>query len=255
MSQVAPRPLLDPSAITELVSQYWRVSVVEVTGSTQIDLLEKAKHGALQDGEVLLTEYQESGKGRLDRTFEAPASTALMFSLYSEPAIDKSEWSFIPLLAGLSVALAVHETNRKTEVTVKWPNDLLVGEKKLGGIIAQVTEKGVVIGIGINVSMSLDQLPVSHATSLLIEAAENLNRNLICAAILNTFYDLLHRWIEGEDLLHLYREMSATLGREVEIELPGGNRMNGFASDFSRTGELILRDGTRVTVGDVIHLR
>jgi BirA family biotin operon repressor/biotin-[acetyl-CoA-carboxylase] ligase len=255
MSPVVPRPLLDVSMIAELVSQYWRVSVVEVTGSTQLDLLEKAKLSAVQDGEVLLTEYQESGKGRLDRTFEAAPSTALMFSLYIEPAIEKSEWSFIPLLAGLSVALSVNEINPSINVTLKWPNDLLIGEKKLGGIIAQATENGVVLGIGINVEMDVNQLPVAHATSLLLEAADNLNRNSICAAILNTFRDLLERWIAGEDLLHLYYERSATLGREVAIQLPGNKSVSGLASSFSRSGELILEDGTRVTVGDVIHLR
>ena len=255
MSPVVPRPLLDVSAITEHVSQYWRVSVVEVTGSTQLDLLEKAKHSTLKDGDVLLAEYQKSGKGRLDRTFEAAPSTALMLSLYIEPKIEKHEWSFIPLLTGLSVVIALQKRNQDTEIRLKWPNDLFVGEKKIGGIIAQAVEKGVVIGIGINVAMNSDQLPVPHATSLLIEGAKHLDRNVLCSEILNTLDELLQRWISGEDLLHLYREKSATLGQDVEIELPGGNRITGLASDFSRAGELILRDGTRVTVGDVIHLR
>lgn len=255
MCPVTPRPLLNSSVIAQQVSQYWRVSVVEVTGSTQEDLLQKVSDLTIQDGDVLATEFQRSGRGRLDRTFEADASTALMLSLYISPQVDRSEWSFIPLIAGLSAAHAISHINPEIDISLKWPNDLLIGAKKCGGIIAQAVAQGIVVGIGINVEMSKEQLPVSHATSLAIEGARVLDRNQLAAALLNSFADLHQRWEAGEDLLHLYKEKCATLGREVEVHLPDGTQITDAAIDISKVGELVLRSGTRITSADVIHLR
>ena len=255
MSIDTPRPPLDSAVISQKISRYWRVSVVEVTGSTQDDLAALVARDEAIHGAVLVTEYQSAGRGRLDRTFDAPQSSALLFSLFIEPKREKNEWSILPLLAGLVSTLAISELDPRFTVELKWPNDLQIAGKKLGGIIAQATDSGVVIGIGINVGMNRSELPIELATSLMIEEFGILDRNLILASILNNFEELLGRWEDGEDLRHLYRERSATLSQKIQVELPGGEKRNGFAEDISPAGELILEGGERITVGDIVHLR
>jgi len=255
VSTVTPRPPLDVSLISEKISRYWRVSVVEVTGSTQDDLLASVARNDARNGDVIVTEYQSAGRGRLDRKFGAPHSSALMFSLYLEPARDKSDWSFLPLLSGLIASLALTEIDPRIEVSLKWPNDLLIGERKIGGIIAHATENGIVIGIGINVAMTESELPVTHATSLALSQFRELDRNIILANILTQYEEIFLRWEAGEDLRHLYRDRSATIGKEVRVDTPQAAHINGLAIDIAPNGELILKDGNRVTVGDVVHLR
>jgi BirA family biotin operon repressor/biotin-[acetyl-CoA-carboxylase] ligase len=241
--------------ISEKISRYWRVSVVEVTGSTQDDIAQRTTEKNAIAGEVLTTEFQSSGRGRLDRKFDAPKSSALMFSFYIEPQREKSDWSFLPLLTGLGVVFALTTLDPEFSPALKWPNDILIGDGKVGGIIAQATDAGVIIGVGINVGMSAEELPVVTATSLALKGFPELNRNLILSTFLNTFEELLKRWEKGEDLRHLYSERSATIGRDVRIEHPDGSHKNGKAVDVTPAGELILEDGSRVTVGDIVHLR
>jgi BirA family biotin operon repressor/biotin-[acetyl-CoA-carboxylase] ligase len=255
VSTVTPRPPLDISLISEKISRYWRVSVVEVTGSTQDDLLASVARNDARNGDVIVTEFQSAGRGRLDRKFDAPHSSALMFSLYLEPTRDKSDWSFLPLLSGLIASLALAEIDPRIEVSLKWPNDLLITEKKVGGIIAHATEHGIVIGIGINVAMTESELPVTHATSLALSQVRELDRNLILANFLTQYEEIFLRWEAGEDLRHLYRDRSATIGKDVRVDTPQGAHINGLAIDIAPNGELILKDGNRVTVGDVVHLR
>ena len=229
--------------------------MVEVTGSTQDDLAQLVNDKKARTGDVIVTEYQSAGRGRLDRKFDAPQSSALMLSFYIRPQRDKSDWSFLTLLTGLSAIFALTKLDPESTPTLKWPNDILLGDGKVGGIIAQVSGDGVVIGVGINVGMSQPELPVSHATSLMLNKFSVLDRNLILASFLNTFEELLERWNDGEDLRHLYNERSETIGREVRIEHPDGSYKIGNAVDITPTGELILEDGSRVTVGDIVHLR
>ena len=241
--------------ISEKISQYWRVSVVEVTGSTQDDLTQLIADRKASNGDVIATEFQSAGRGRLERKFEAPASSALLFSFYIEPQREKSDWSFLPLLTGLSAIFALTKLDPQTSPTLKWPNDILLNGGKVGGIIAQVSGDGVVIGVGINVGMTQEELPVVHATSLALQQYENLDRNLILSAFLTTFEELFSRWQNGEDLRHLYKERSATIGHDIRIENPDGSHKNAKAVDVTPAGELILEDGSRVTVGDIVHLR
>ncbi|MEY4023184.1 MAG: hypothetical protein RLZ23_145 [Actinomycetota bacterium] len=237
MSTVTPRPPLDTVVISEKISRYWRVSVVEVTGSTQDDIAQLVSDKKASSGDVIATEFQSAGR------------------LYIEPRRDKSDWSFLTLLTGLSAVFALTALDPESTPTLKWPNDILMGERKVGGIIAQVSGDGVIIGVGINVGMDQSELPVAHATSLALNNYRTLDRNHILAAFLNTFEELFERWQNGEDLRHLYRERSSTIGQEVRIEHPGGSHKSGRAVDVTPAGELILEDGSRVTVGDIVHLR
>jgi BirA family transcriptional regulator, biotin operon repressor / biotin---[acetyl-CoA-carboxylase] ligase len=250
-----PSPPLNPALISEKISRYWRVSVVEVTGSTQDDLSQSVKKDATRSGTLLIANFQSSGRGRLDRTFSAPPSSALTLSFYLTPHLDRAEWSFLPLLTGLSAISSLKNLDAGLRVSLKWPNDLLVNGRKLGGILVEATSDGVVIGIGVNVAMAQDQLPTKDATSLLLEDFACLDRNLIAVELLNVFHDLYERWQAGEDMRHLYRENCETLGMTIRVELPNAPPATGKATDISRTGELIMESGLRVSVGDVVHLR
>ena len=249
------RTPLDEAEINSRVAPYWRVSVVELTGSTQNDLLQLVESNNALDGQVIATEFQSDGRGRLDRTFQAPAQSALLFSFYIKPRKERSEWGFISLIAGLSLVRAITTIDTAMNVSLKWPNDLIINEKKCAGIIAQTTNEGIVIGIGLNVSMTPNELPVSTATSLAIEGSTITDRNLLLSHLLNTFAELFEAWEEGSELLDEYASASSTIGKKVRIELPGGENLEATVARISHTGELVLDDGRHVSAGDVIHLR
>ena len=255
MSNEVLRTPLDEAEINSRVTPYWRVSVVELTGSTQNDLLQLVESNNALDGQVIATEFQSDGRGRLDRTFEAPAQSALLFSFYIKPRNQRSEWGFIPLIAGLSLVRAITTIDTAMNVSLKWPNDLIINEKKCAGIIAQTTNEGIVIGIGLNVSMTPNELPVSTATSLAIEGSTITDRDLLLSHLLNTFAELFEAWEEGSELLDEYASASSTIGKKVRIELPGGENLEATVARISHTGELVLDDGRHVSAGDVIHLR
>jgi BirA family biotin operon repressor/biotin-[acetyl-CoA-carboxylase] ligase len=140
-------------------------------------------------------------------------------------------------------------------ISIKWPNDLLINEKKVGGIISTIHGDGVIIGIGINISMSAQELPVDHATSLGLVGVSLLDRNLLLSKILNSMETDFTRWDLGETLVDRYFDLSATIMRSVRIELPGGREILAQAISIDEQGQLNLDDGQIVSVGDVIHLR
>ena len=248
-----PSANLDLAEIRSAISRYWRVSVVDVTTSTQSDMRNlKSK----VNGECIVANYQSHGRGRNDRTFEAKESSALLFSFYIEPKREKKDWSFLTLLAGISTARALNSylPGSKT-VELKWPNDLIVDGKKLGGIIAEVDGEGVIVGIGINVDADAIDLPIEEATSLLLSQSSQLNRNLILAEILNEFERTFTSWNLGEIFVDRYREISSTIGKKVKVTPPSGEVIEARAMDIDSSGALLLEGGERVTVGDVVHLR
>ena len=246
------REALNPEKINAAITRYWRVSVVELTGSTQEDLATRVRQGDAKVGDVLASEFQTAGRGRLERSFEAPANTALLFSFYIKPVRSRDYWGWIPLIAGYCVASTLEQFN----ATIKWPNDILIKDKKVSGLIAEIVGDGVVIGIGINVGMESDELPVQTATSLLIEGATDLVRNQILAQILQRFEEQFTAWDQGSDEIGvLYAQLSSTLGKEVRIEYPGGRIQTGLATSISDNGALVIDDQTHVQSADVVHLR
>ncbi len=247
---------LDATLINALSAPYWRVSVVDLTGSTQNDLKELLTNKSIKIGKVIATEYQSAGRGRFDRSFDAPNQSALLFSFFINPKRNNLDWGWIPLIAGYSVLDALKKIDASCEIKIKWPNDLLVAEKKIAGLLCEVFPEGVIVGIGLNVSMKGDQLPVSSATSLSLENFSELNRNILLVAILNNFKERLDLWDQGDDSIQeLYCSASATLGKKVRIQYPDGRHEESIATGISWRGELIISDGAHVHAGDVIHLR
>ncbi len=237
---------LDQTSINNaLAGGYWSVKVVDTIDSTQSAL--KSSHPT--HGDVIVAEYQSAGRGRLDRTFEAAKGSALLFSSFISPRRDKSEWGFIPLLVGLSVAEVLG-----IEFFTKWPNDILSDLGKVGGILCEIHEDGIVTGIGINVDMSEDQLPVPTASSILLTTGHAPERNVLLPAILKEIAYNLEEWESGEDLTGDYLDSSATMGKQVEVTLPDGSTIASRASGISRNGELLLDNGSIISVGDIVHL-
>ena len=256
----APRAPLDQSAIASELSQYWRVSVVDLTTSTQDEIARKLSNSPVINSEnfndVVVAEFQSNGRGRLDRSFDAPKSSALLFSFGHQPKRSQSDWGFLPLLTGMCVARSLNSfVLGDLPVTLKWPNDLLIGDKKLGGMIAEVRGVSVIIGVGINIEMSPEELPVETATSLSIVGSSELNRNQILIKILKEIQLGLTSWDAGEIFVDRYREASSTLGKQVRVHRPNGEALDSRALDIDPSGALILENGERITVGDVIHLR
>src|SRR5450759_2046760 len=153
---------LDAAALCRAVVRpggLWRaVEVTAVTGSTNADLLARAAGGA-PEGLVLAAEEQRAGRGRMGRAWVAPPRAALTFSLLVRPrTVPPARRGWLPLLAGVAVASAVHAV-ANVDARLKWPNDVLVGPAKLGGILAEAAGDAVVVGIGLNVSTEPGELP------------------------------------------------------------------------------------------------
>ena len=254
MGTSAPRAPLDKSVIASALSQYWRVSVLDLTTSTQSELADMVRENSAKSGDVVAAEFQSAGRGRMDRTFEAPRGSALLFSLYLKPKRERADWGFISHLAALSMQQVI-ATDVPSQVLLKWPNDILINNGKVAGLLAQTVSDGVILGIGINVAMTQEELPVDSATSLAIAGSDNLNRNLILSNFLMRFEKNFKMWDEGEDLVESYSEICSTLGRSVRVEVVGRENRTGRAVAINQSGALILEDGFEVNVGDVIHLR
>jgi len=243
--------LLSANAITSaLANGYWRVSVLDEIDSTQNYL----RTSNPKSGDLITAEYQSAGKGRLDRSFVAAKSTALLFSIYLEPKISEVNFGYITLLTGSTVTKVLNEITNSNNFKCKWPNDVLINGRKVAGILAERSGNGVIIGIGINVSTSKLDLPVETATSIYLETDQLLNRNKLLVSILQELTLQLAAWESGTDLTPSYRALSATLGQAVRVELPGGISHEAKALGIDESGALHLDDGTVITVGDVIHL-
>ena len=162
---------------TELAGSRWReFEWVAATGSTNADLSAAWRAGA-PDGRVLLADFQSAGRGRFDRAWVAPPGAMVALSVLVRPDCDDlSRWAWLPLVTGLAVAEALRET-AGVPAAVKWPNDVLVGGKKICGILTErVLGPGgaaVVIGIGVNTAMTPEQAPVEQATSLAMEGCSS----------------------------------------------------------------------------------
>jgi BirA family biotin operon repressor/biotin-[acetyl-CoA-carboxylase] ligase len=253
---------LDEDAIRTALAGAWsRVEIVERTGSTNADLVAAAATGA-PDRSVLVAEHQESGRGRLTRTWVSPPGAGLTVSVLLRPTtVPASRYGWLPLLAGLAALDTVRELT-DVPAGLKWPNDLLIGTepRKAAGILAEVSGNAVVIGIGLNVGAVPEGQP--GATSLAAEGAD-VDRAAVLVTLLRRLGEREERWRtsrgDPEVLRGDYRAGCTSLGSTVRVELPGGAVLTGIAEDVDADGRLLILDdsGTRraVAAGDVVHLR
>jgi BirA family biotin operon repressor/biotin-[acetyl-CoA-carboxylase] ligase len=272
LAVAAADPLDEQALRQELLrpgSLWRRLDVVAEIGSTNADLADLARAGA-ESGSVLIADYQAAGRGRQGRVWSAPSGSGIAMSVLLRPeGVPASRWTWLPLIAGLAVAEGLRRASGVPAV-LKWPNDVLVGERKICGILAERVETptgaACVVGMGINVGLSVDELPVPTATSLAILAAKDPgivvpSRNQLIATVLAAFELLYLRWEEPAaqpSLAATYLERSATIGRRVRVLLAGDREVEGLAESIDPDGRLVLRTerGREVlSAGDVTNLR
>ncbi|MHB1533561.1 MAG: biotin--[acetyl-CoA-carboxylase] ligase [Acidimicrobiales bacterium] len=225
------------------------IRVLESVDSTNRYVADEAREGA-PEGLVVVADFQAAGRGRLGRTWHAPPGAALLVSILLRPAgLGPGRLHLVSAAAGLAAQAACEETGR-FRPELKWPNDLMIGERKLAGILAEVTGDAVVVGVGINVSSAPPGAICAERA-----AGRPLPRAELLRAMLMALERSYGRW---DEVAVAYREACATVGRQVHVELPDG-RFDGRAEALDDAGRLRVRrfDGEAVTVvaGDVIHLR
>lgn len=257
--QPAERPRLEP---TRLTTRGYHVHVIDQTASTNHLVTEEAIKGA-PEGLVVVAEHQTSGRGRLDRSWETPARAALTFSVLLRPTVAANRWPWLPLLAGLAVARALRATG--VDADLKWPNDVLIGDGKVAGLLVERVETPVgpaaVVGIGLNVSTRTDELPVPGATSLLLAGVE-ADRTALLDRILWTLREEYDAWqaAPGDHALRAaYLERCATVpNHQVRVGLPDGSVIEGVATDIAEDGGLVVEGPAgpvTLHAGDVVHVR
>jgi BirA family transcriptional regulator, biotin operon repressor / biotin---[acetyl-CoA-carboxylase] ligase len=249
------------------VGPYKALDVVATVPSTNTALAAAARAGA-PDRTVLVAEHQTAGRGRTARSWVAPARSGLALSVLLRPTeVPQARWSWLPLLVGVALCRTV-STLGELPAVLKWPNDLLLGSyrRKAAGILAEAVPGGraVVVGIGLNVTLRPDELPVPDATSLAIERAACTDRDPLLRALLRTLDSELRQWCEHEGdpvasgLREAYQQRCVTLGEQVRVELTGQPALRGTAVDVDTEGRLVvLSDGQQraLSVGDVTHVR
>lgn len=248
---------------------YRELEVVQRTGSTNADLVARAGRGAAE-GTVLVAEEQTAGRGRLDRQWTAPARSGLFFSVLLKPAdVPVAHWGWLPLLTGVAVAAGLSRS-AGVDTALKWPNDILVTvggqERKAGGILVErAGDDAVVIGVGINVTLKEEELPVPQAGSLALAGSISTDRDPLLRASLRSLEDWYGRWRAAKGdagaagLHEAYAAGCATLGRTVRAELPGDRSLVGEAVAVDGDGRLVIATGEGVQepvgAGDIVHLR
>ncbi|MBP7819063.1 MAG: biotin--[acetyl-CoA-carboxylase] ligase [Rhodoluna sp.] len=261
-----------------------RLDYVASTGSTNSDLIAVA--GEREDLSVLVASYQSAGRGRsTGRQWIAPEGSSLAISVLLRPtsgsrssalsasALPPTSFGWLPLLAGLAMSRAVGQFIPANDVAVKWPNDVLVNEHKISGILSELLPdlSGVVIGAGINIRQNQDELPIETATSLALERARNgetaePSNDKILAAYLGELRALYSRFVDaGGDatasgIRDEIAERCGSIGRRVRAIMPGDQEITGNGVGLDETGRLLIQpDGARelfaVSAGDIVHLR
>lgn len=278
-----------------------RLEVVAETGSTNTDLarLAATEQREWPDLSILAAEHQTAARGRMDRSWSAPARSGLAVSFLLRPVNPKGRplptqtYSWLPLLAGLALVTTLR-ARAEVDAELKWPNDVQVNGLKVAGILSQLGSSvegappPVVIGTGLNVSLTEEELPVATATSLGLQGADT-NRSILLSAYVRSFAAVYARFcaadgdpdaprpadaiaVDGyservnghppnadESLRQQCAAVMVTLGQRVRAELPGGARLVGTAARIGDGGALVLVDaaGTEklVAAGDIVHLR
>jgi len=245
---------MDLSSAESLVSS---LKYVPETGSTNADL-------AISGGEdltVLVAGSQTAGRGRAGREWSSPEGSSLAVSILLRPKFENLTW--LPLLAGLAMTRAVRSLG--VAATLKWPNDVLVNERKLSGVLSELVDgSAVIVGAGLNLTQTQDELPIANATSLALEGVGATLPEAL-TAYLAEFVSLYKEFsAAGGDaevsLRDRVREVCGTIGQEVRAIMPGDNEVVGKAIDIDATGRLLINVAGENTLyavgaGDIVHLR
>lgn len=232
--------------------------VVASSPSTNSELLALAADSAVPSFTALLTLDQTAGRGRLDRSWVAPAGSAVALSVLVRDALTHPLASWLPLLAGLALAESV-DAVAPGRVAIKWPNDLLLDGRKVAGILVEVAPGGrdAVIGTGLNLHQTREELPVETATSLAL-AGIPVEVDAIVAGYVTRLRDELERPGPVARLRERVAARCSTIGLDVRVLLADGAELLGTATGLDADGRLLVRGPSgvvAVAVGDVTHVR
>jgi biotin-[acetyl-CoA-carboxylase] ligase BirA-like protein len=265
------RPSLDAQALADALtrdSRLWTaLEVVPEVGSTNAELVARAgrdpEDGGALEGTVLVAEHQVSGRGRLDRVWTSPPRAGLTVSVLLRPDVPAARRGWLPLLTGVALAEAVAEVTGVLP-SLKWPNDLLARDgRKLAGILAESTGTAVVVGVGLNVSTTAEELP-DPGTSLARVLGAPVDRGPVLLAFLRAVEKRYLSWTAAlgdpvaSGLAQDYLAWSSTVGTEVTVSLPDGSTLEGTAQAIDWDGRLVVAtsNGTvELATGDVRHVR
>lgn len=257
--------LLYPQEIkNKLATKYvgQQIHFFKTINSTNIMAKELANHGAV-NGTIVVTEKQEQGRGRLGRQWISPQGKGIWFSLILTPEISPTEAPKYTILAGVAVAKVI---NRYIGIKtgIKWPNDILVNEKKVCGILTEMNAEidkvnYIIVGIGINVNINKSSFPAEIkdiATSLSAESGHKVDRVGLLQEILGELEQLNEQFINGNfnNILAQWRQLSVTINKPVTITMLK-EQFTGIAVDIEQDGSLVIQkengQKTKVFSGEV----
>jgi BirA family biotin operon repressor/biotin-[acetyl-CoA-carboxylase] ligase len=233
-----------------------RVVRLERVDSTQASAFALAAAGA-EDRTVVVADYQAAGRGRRGRTWEAAAGQSLLSTIVVRPRLAPVQWPAYSLATAVAVAEALART-AALAARLKWPNDLLIGGRKIAGILLESRIVGdtatAVIAIGVGVNLAQRAFPAglaARATSVAIEAGRVVERDALLSTLLDSF-DAWRARLEGEGMAPVrarWLALADTIGRRVSID-----GVTGVAVDLDMDGALVLEGGGRrhrVVAGEV----
>lgn len=226
----------------------------ESIDSTNRYVMAEAVAGAAE-GLVAVADEQRAGRGRLGRSWVAPPGVSLLVSVLLRPELSPELWHVVTLAAAVAAIDAVRESCG-IEALVKWPNDVMVDDRKLAGILSEVSGGALVVGLGLNVQWQ--EFPpelAGTATACNMHTTRSVDRGELLVAWLRALDTRLRA---ADDVVATTRARSATLGRPVRVDL-AGEAVEGVAVDLTAEGFLVVRrdDGREavITAGDVVHVR
>lgn len=241
-----------PSPVTALC---WR-DEVESTN----DVLAAAARQGEPEVAVVGADVQTAGRGRRGRRWQAPPGTSLQVSFLFRPRVPARALTLLPLVAGVALAEVV-SAHVGAQALLKWPNDVLLGDHKAAGILAERVDGAVVLGMGVNVDWRGVDRPddLAGATSLAEAAGGGVDRWRVLAGLVGVLGRRYTAWQQRpDDVLIDYRARCATLGRQVAVARPDGTTVRGQAADIAADGalEVLVATGrVHVHAGDVLHVR
>lgn len=236
------------------------------TGSTNDVALELADNG-MQEGTLIIAEFQTGGRGRRKRKWLSPTGTSILASLILRPDIMAHEAQSITLISAAAVAQAIRSITQLPAL-IKWPNDVIINDRKVSGILVELRTEGstvnfVVVGIGVTVNLPVNLFPseiMDVATSLSHELGHNVSRIALLQEILRQleqrYVKVKERRIDG--IMAEWKALSATIGRQVRVTLPR-RIIRGQALDIDAGGALLIRASTgqiqRIAADDTVQIR
>ncbi|MDP3972241.1 MAG: biotin--[acetyl-CoA-carboxylase] ligase [Candidatus Nanopelagicales bacterium] len=260
------------AGLRQLKPDWPPVTHVAETSSTNSDATHAAMAGAAA-WSIYVADHQTAGRGRVGRSWQAPARSSLLASIVLRPpaTVPHDLFGWVPLLMGMAITRAL----RSPEVPagLKWPNDVVInsgevdGLRKIAGVLSESHLNGspvLVVGFGVNVSMTADQLPVETATSLSLLGKSQPDRGRLLVSIMAELLPLWDAWVRARGdaarvgIREEYEALSVVVGRQVRVSLPTGEELRGTGLGVDEFGHLrVATHGSEriVSAGDVVHVR